>query len=118
MLTPSLGLDQSIVSPLVPSRKRTVATGILVSRRVSGRQNGGSVRQPDHRRHQVCIAPASNRTRRVAGFCVRIKRVGCYFVLFVVYQICGAPVTPDFSIALFNSGDAANALACSRLRKS
>ena len=51
-------------------------------------------------------------------FCVRIKRVGCYFALFVVYQICGAPLTPDFSIALFNSGDAANALACSRLWKS
>ena len=32
MLTPSLGLDQSIVSPLVPSRKRTVATGRLGSR--------------------------------------------------------------------------------------
>jgi hypothetical protein len=42
---------------------------------------------------------------------VRIKRAGCYFVLFVVYQICGAPLTPDFSIALFNSGDAANVLA-------
>lgn len=52
------------------------------------------------------------------GLCVRIKRVGCYFALFVVYQICGAPLTPDFSIALFNSGDAANALACSRLWKS
>src|ERR1700676_5824170 len=51
------------------------------------------------------------------GFCVRIKRVGCYFALFVVYQICGAPLTPDFSIAPFNSGDAANALACSRLGK-
>ena len=50
-------------------------------------------------------------------FCVRINRVGCYFVLFVVYQICGAPFTPDFSIALFNSDDAANALACSRLWK-
>ena len=52
------------------------------------------------------------------GFYMRIKRVGCYFALLVVYQICGARLTPDFSIALFNSGDAANALACSRLWKS
>ena len=52
------------------------------------------------------------------GFCVRIKRVGCYFALFVVYQICGAPLTPDFSIAIFNAGDAANVLASSRLWKS
>jgi hypothetical protein len=52
------------------------------------------------------------------GFGVRIKYVAFYFAPFVVYQICGAPLTPAFSIALFNSGDAANALACSRLWKS
>jgi len=63
------------------------------------------------------VSPASNKPRRVAGVFIWIKRVGCYYVLFVVYQICGATLTPDFSIALFNSGDAANALACSRLWK-
>ena len=38
-----------------------------------------------------------------------------YFPIFVVYQTCGAPFTPAFSIAAFNSGDAANAFAFSRL---
>ena len=51
-------------------------------------------------------------------FRVRVNRAGSYFALFFVYQICGTPLTPDFSIALFNSGEAANALACSRLWKS
>ncbi len=38
-----------------------------------------------------------------------------YLVLFVVYQICGAPFTPPFSIAALSSGRAANALAFSGL---
>lgn len=43
------------------------------------------------------------------------RRSVAYLVLLVVYQICGAPFTPDFSIAAFNSAEAANALAFSRL---
>ena len=66
---------------------------------------------------QRAESPPQTKPRRVSGV-LCTERVGCYFVLFVVYQICGAPLTPDFSIALFNSGDAANALACSRLWKS
>jgi hypothetical protein len=71
----------------------------------------------DHSSRPVCIADLKQNPGVWPGFCIRIKRVGCYFVLLVVYQICGATLTPDFSIALFNSGDAANALACSRLWK-
>ena len=41
-----------------------------------------------------------------------------YFAALVVNQICGAPFTPAFSIAAFNSADAAKALAFSALRKS
>ena len=78
-----------------------------------------AITESDHRRRRVASPrPSKQNPGAWPGFCVGIKPVGCYFVLFVVYQICGAPLTPDFSIALFSSGDAANALACSRLWKS
>ena len=38
-----------------------------------------------------------------------------HLALLVVYQICGAPFTPAFSIAASNSAEAANALTFSRL---
>ena len=52
------------------------------------------------------------------AYAVAASRSIPYLTLFVVYQICGAPLTPDFSIAAFNSGNAANALAFSALWKS
>src|SRR5437868_4352638 len=41
-----------------------------------------------------------------------------YLAALVVNQICGAPFTPAFSIAAFNSAEAAKALAFSAFRKS
>ncbi len=46
---------------------------------------------------------------------VIVLRDVCYLALSVVNQICGALLTPAFSIAAFSSADAANALAMSRL---
>ena len=46
---------------------------------------------------------------------VLARQLVTYLVLLLVYQICGAPFTPDFSIADFSSAEAANALAFSRL---
>ncbi len=42
---------------------------------------------------------------------ISVGRGRDYFVTLVANQICGAPLTPAFSIAAFSSGEATNALA-------
>jgi hypothetical protein len=46
---------------------------------------------------------------------VLARQRATYLALLFVYQICGAPFTPAFSIVAFSSAEAANALAFSRL---
>lgn len=53
---------------------------------------------------------------RAQPFTVPAARV--YFAALVVNQICGAPFTPAFSIAPFNSAEDMKAFAFSALRKS
>jgi len=75
-----------------------------------------------HQRRNRACKTARRRVRdkqamlkRSERHCLRARESVAYLVLLVVYQICGAPFTPDFSIAAFNSAEAANALAFSRL---
>jgi len=66
---------------------------------------------------------AAQRFSKAQTLCASLRsppanRLLAYLAPFVVYQICGAPFTPPFSIAALSSGNAANALAFSRLRNS